>query len=240
MKNIEIIRNDGNTISRELDQVVVEQEIVLEISGRIVRLMSSPGNIKELIVGFLKNGGLIEVIGDIKTYSESGNQVKVCLVEEHERDFQAIRTSGCLGMGVQSNIEMTPNEACMEIGAERIIESSERLNSLSETFKKTGGVHASLMVLTSGEEMFAEDIGRHNTLDRLVGKALLNQKEMSGSLIVTTGRISSEMVLKAVANHVGVLISRSAPTDLAVELAHVYKVNLVGFARGKRFNRYVL
>lgn len=108
----------------------------------------------------------------------------------------------------------------------------------AEAYRAAGGIHAS--ALSNGERLLvvAEDVGRHNTLDKIRGECTLKGIPTKERIILTTGRISSEMVSKAVGMETPILISRTSPTDLAVRLADSWGITLVGYARGKRINLY--
>jgi FdhD protein len=105
-------------------------------------------------------------------------------------------------------------------------------------YRETGGVHTSM--LSDGHEIVvaAEDIGRHNTLDKIAGLCLLRQKWPATRILITTGRISSEMLQKAARLRSPILISRTSPSSLSIEMANRYGITLVGYARRQRFNVY--
>ena len=109
---------------------------------------------------------------------------------------------------------------------------------MSKLFKSTGGAHAAALCDSDRLLVFKEDIGRHNAVDKAFGECLTNGIETEGKLLLTSGRISSEILLKSVKRGIAILASRSAPTSLAVQFAEKAGLTLVGFVRGKRMNVY--
>jgi FdhD protein len=149
--------------------------------------------------------------------------------------------SGCGAGGTSRDLD-TP--AYAPVGPGRPV-SPERLRELFEAFaakatfwRQTGGVHACALAGEDGIVLFAEDIGRHNAFDKIMGAALLGGIDVSDKFVLTTGRISAEIVSKAVACRVPMLASRSAVTSLGVKLARRFGLTLVGFLRGRRMNVY--
>ena len=108
----------------------------------------------------------------------------------------------------------------------------------SELYKTTGGTHSA--ALSDGENIliFHEDIGRHNAVDKVIGDAFLQQIRLDDKILITSGRVSSEILLKVAKGGIPLLVAISAPTDMAVELANKLGITLIGFARGKRMNVY--
>jgi FdhD protein len=114
----------------------------------------------------------------------------------------------------------------------------ERLFESQELYRKTGGVHTS--ILTDGDQItiLAEDVGRHNSLDKIAGKCLLESINISKKILLTTGRISSDMLQKSVRIGAAIVISRTSPTSMSVDLAEKWGITLIGYARRDRFNLY--
>ena len=108
----------------------------------------------------------------------------------------------------------------------------------SAVFKETGGVHISALCDNKKIIFFNEDIGRHNTVDKIIGKSLEKKISLKNKIILTSGRLSSEMVLKAAKQQIPLIASKSAPTELAVKLAKNLGMTLVGFVRSGRVNVY--
>jgi FdhD protein len=108
----------------------------------------------------------------------------------------------------------------------------------AETFKATGGTH--IAALSDGAKILftSEDIGRHNAIDKILGRCFLRGVETRDKLILCSGRMSSEIVQKALRNGIPVVVSRSAPTSLAIDTARRFGITLAGFARGERMNVY--
>ena len=105
-------------------------------------------------------------------------------------------------------------------------------------FKETGGVHSAGLANTHQILVIREDIGRHNTIDKILGYSLANSIDLSDKIILSSGRVSSEILLKIQKTQIGVVISRSAPTDQAIKHAEDCDLTLIGFVRGRRMNVY--
>ncbi|NLB19079.1 MAG: formate dehydrogenase accessory sulfurtransferase FdhD, partial [Syntrophomonadaceae bacterium] len=134
--------------------------------------------------------------------------------------------------------QLAPIESEKKFSVSQLLSAVKLLEGAASTFQLTGGVHSSALCDDSGMIARYEDIGRHNTLDRLLGYVLMEQINPVDKLIALSGRASSEMVIKAARIGVPVLVSRSAVTGLAVDFAEDLGITLAGFARHKRINIY--
>lgn len=243
---IKITRVSGGRVKKTDDLVVREVPVTVQVNGKeYAVLMASPVDLDALAVGFLVGEGAVtdatnidEVHVDERTFT-----VRVSLSGE----FDALRrrglvTSGCAAVALfKGALDLTglaPVRARTRFPASHISKMVMALNSRSETFRKTGGIHAAAIADKNDILLFAEDIGRHNAVDKLVGRALLDSRPLYGTMLVLTGRVSSEIVVKAARSRVPVVVSRAAPTDMAVRLAKSLGVTLAGFVRGKRINVY--
>ncbi len=150
------------------------------------------------------------------------------------------RTSGCTG-GVTSDEAQEGTRPLVSddrISIDQVIRWMDRLLENQELYREVRGVHCSIM--TDGDEILAraEDIGRHNTLDKIAGAALMERIPSGRRMILTTGRISSEMLQKSARIGAAVLVSRTSPTSMSIELAREYGITLIGYARRSQCNVY--
>ena len=232
--------NQGNSEEKD-DWVVIEKELKVRVEDQQFTIMCSPHSEEELVVGFLYNMGLIESFGDIESINFSGNEAIVKLINIKKVLLERRVTSGCAGVGVdRKQHNLIRRKVLAKTSSDVITALSMELNQKSLIFKETGGVHASMAVLEDGSKLFFDDIGRHNTFDKITGSCLINGKDIKNAKLVTTGRISSEMIMKAAVNGVETLISRSASTDYAISIARRLNIELIGFARGQKYNRYIV
>jgi len=159
-----------------------------------------------------------------------------------ETVFKRLITSGC-GRGTSfysaADVEgQVKVESQTKISALDVFELVAEFQHRSQIFKTTGGVHSAALCDTKSILIFSEDIGRHNAIDKIFGECILKDIPTGDRILVTSGRVSSEILLKAAKRNIPLLISKSAPTDLGVKLANDLGVTLIGFVRGKRMNVY--
>lgn len=249
IKELKIIRINREEVKENDDIVTVEFPFTIFINDEeIITLLCSPYFLKELAVGFLYSEGFISSLSDIdRIYidEEKGlGYVYVKNIDEFSEAFRGKRTitSGC-GKGtvfynVLDSFKSKKIEKPLNINIENIKSLMRIFNKKSELFLKTGGVHSCALCNKEDIIVFYEDIGRHNALDKIFGKALLEGIDTKDKVVLTSGRISSEMLIKAAKRQIPVIVSRSAPTSLAVEMAEKLRITLIGFARGERMNIY--
>lgn len=208
-----------------------------------VTLLCTPNKLKELLLGFLHLEGVITNCDDVAF-------MRIC-PQETEADIELVRrsvplprqrvlTSGC-GGGISFLTEvdgMARPRNSMRLSPDQLIRLPNLLRGHSRLYPLSGGIHTS--ILSDGDRVLAiaEDIGRHNTLDKIDGECLLNGMPTDGRLIYTTGRISSEMLIKAAKMRVQLVASRTSPTHRAVALAEEMGITLVGYIRAGNFNVY--
>lgn len=217
-------------------QVIREDSVSLTVNGNVwLTFMCSPTDLEALAIGFLFNEDLIhgmDEVADVRVCA-AGDNVDVWLNHPLEKPAQWRRTSGCTG-GVTS-IERVAAPV-LSAGIERIspdalLENMSSLLQSQEMYREARGVHCS--ALSDGEtiRILAEDIGRHNTLDKIAGRLLMEKIILPRRIILTTGRISSEMLQKSARLDASVIMSRTSPTSLSIELAESMGITLIGYAR---------
>jgi FdhD protein len=223
--------------------VAVETPVTLMVNGETwLTFMCTPNNLDALAVGFLFNEGVIgerrEVV-DIRICS-SGAVVDVWLHGSVEEPKVWKRTSGCTGgyTAVDEHSLSPLNNDDASLTALNVNELVEKLFGSQELYRKVGGVHTSVLSDSLDVNIMAEDIGRHNSLDKLAGRLLLEDIQFSNKILLTTGRISSDMLQKSARIGASIVISRTSPSSLSIELAEKWGITLIGYARRNRFNVY--
>ncbi len=223
--------------------VISEASVSLTVNGTLwLSWMCTPLDLEDLAVGFLFNEGIIQSINEVEILRpcDDGANVDVWLNHPVEKPLTWRKTSGCTG-GITSEDAQKRTHPVLNrevLPAEKLLVWMDQLFDSQQLYHQTRGVHCSL--LTDGERMIAlaEDIGRHNTLDKIAGKLLRQSLQPSLRIILTTGRISSEMLQKAARIGASIVISRTSPTSLSIKLADQYGITLIGYARRNQFNLY--
>lgn len=248
-QDINIIRVKGNEIKREGDRVIIEYPFTLFIEDEeIITLLCSPSSLEYLALGFLYSEGFIDSLEDIKSIRVEEDKgicyMKLYNVNKLRENLRGKRTitSGCgkgtLFYNVLDSFKSKKIERPIPIEIEKIKSLVREFNRKSELFKDTGGVHSCALCNYKDILIFEEDIGRHNALDKVFGKALLEGINTLDKIVLTSGRISSEILIKAAKRQVPIIVSRSAPTSLSIELGESLGISLIGFARGEKMNIY--
>ena len=204
-----------------------------------------PSNLLELAIGFLFSEGLVKSFDEIINYKMDTkiNIINFSLQIPNERLEYFNKTkekiSGC-GASLSSSLIYNKKDDFkkLEINIERLHILFHEFQKKSLLFFKTGGVHSAALVTNDKIKYFAEDIGRHNAVDKVIGMALLDKDNIKNLILLCSGRISSEIIKKAVRLNISMIISQSATTSEAINLAWKYKLYIAGFARGKRINIY--
>jgi FdhD protein len=242
-------------VKSEEDEVITEYPVTLYINGvEFVSLICTPRSITELVTGFLFSEGIINSLRDLEDVhiDEVRERVDVITRNKDLYYYQGDKLQGkktvTTACGRQKSIaysvidllgtESDKINTVFSINSQEVFELVNRFNKESELFITTGGVHSCALCDRKEFLRFEEDIGRHNALDKIIGHTLLNDVNLEDKILITSGRISSEMIIKVVRARIPMLISRSAPTDAAVDMACKFNMTLIGFARGNRMNIY--
>ncbi len=239
---------DKEQVEPRKDKIVAEEYLELYLNKQPYAEFSfTPSETRELVIGHLLSEGLIDNLKDILNLEVSGKTAHAFLSKKSESRLPGesrFMISACGGASAKIGPRllkkiMKMKHSRIQFEPKVIAEAVRLLNSLSVTFKATGGTHASVIIDADGNiRAFAEDIGRHNAIDKSVGKAVLKGTELNKVLLASTGRLSSEMVAKACILEIPIVVSISAPTSMGVKIAESSNITLIGFARGKRFNIY--
>ncbi len=244
-----IVRLNHGVLETIEDTVVKETALTIYFNEQeLVTLLCTPEHLDELAIGFLTSEGLLKNPEEIsKVYLDHQQGIIRIAAVKSESLAQKLFlkryiTTGC-GKGTtfyhimdSTLVKNTSSELAMT--AEQIFRLLKKMQEASTLYHETGGVHSA--ALAQGDEIivFREDVGRHNAVDKIFGRCFLDQIALDNKVLLTSGRISSEILLKVAKRGVGMLISRAAPTDLAVKLAQELGITLIGFVRGMRMNIY--
>lgn len=226
-------------------ETIVETPVSLTVNAQVwLTFMCTPVDLEAMAIGFLYNEGIIETMSEVEhvRVCEHGDNVDVWLNRSVEQPTSWRRTSGCTGgvtaVDALARVDVSFDGARPRVPPETIGHLLKQFFESQVLYRETGGVHTS--ALSDGEKIViaAEDIGRHNTLDKISGLCLMNGVSPETRILITTGRISSEMLQKAARMNAPMLISRTSPSSLSIEMAERYGITLIGYARTHRFHVY--
>ena len=215
----EITRIEDGRQQAVQDTVVVDFELMLRVNGQLVtEFLCLPGHLEELVSGYLFGRGLVGSKSDLQGLTISGGLAEAVIAKGRREQKKA--------------------QGKLIVRAEELLTVMEWFAGSSELFAATGAVHACALWEVDGRRIFMEDIGRHNAVDKALGRALLAEWDLSRCCLLTSGRVSSELIGKALHTGVPVIVSRAAPMAGAVELARRHGLTLCGFVRKSRMNIY--
>lgn len=221
--------------------VPVEKEISIFVNQQeLVTILCTPNKLNFLVTGYLYAEGVISGISDVASMRVCDEESEVDVrLSNTEFELPRIRTltSGCSG-GVAFRTDGERVDSKLVVTPAEVLSLMKQFLEKMELYRLSGGVHASALSDTKNLLVISEDIGRHNTLDKIQGECLMKQLETRDRLLLCTGRVSSEMLIKASRMQVPVIVSRTSPTGRAVSLAYDLGITLVGYARGDRLTVY--
>jgi FdhD protein len=230
---------------------IVAKEFPLTIilnNQELVTLLCSPSNLRYLAVGFLLSEGLLKNKDEIKRIIVDGRKGVVQVETERKEELargasfsRSIASGGGKGASFYSDAAAQGQEKVeskIEISTLGVSALANKFQRRCRIYRATGGVHSAALCDTVNVIVFSEDIGRHNALDKVFGECILRDIETDDRIIITSGRVSSEILLKVAKRNVPIIVSKSAPTNLGVRLAADLGVTLIGFVRGRRMNVY--
>ncbi|MBI2354005.1 MAG: formate dehydrogenase accessory sulfurtransferase FdhD [Deltaproteobacteria bacterium] len=228
-------------------KVVREFPLQLIVNGReIATLIASPHDLRFLVAGFLLLQGFVRRLADFEMFSvcEDFGTANVRIKGDLPERLKPVLTSGC-GTGISFSMPDALHPPLQGEGRggggvnpADIFALMEQLAGRADNYRTHGGIHSAAVGRGGELLLYAEDLGRHNTLDRIAGEALFKGIDLVGTTLVTSGRVSTEMVAKAALLGVRLIASRTSPTDMAVRLCDQSGISLVGYVRGGRFTAY--
>ncbi len=241
------VRADGMVKTKDL--VVREVPLTVLVNGKeLATLQCTPDRLEYLAVGFLLSEGLIKKDTEIKgiTLNEKGWYIRVEIADD-DLLKEGIISKRVIGTGCAGGISFyravdakncLPLKSGVLISKEKIFPMMKEFLGMSNLHRDTHGVHSAALCSRERIEIFTEDIGRHNAIDKIIGECFLKGISTEDRIILTTGRVSSEILIKVAKQRIPVIVARSVPTDMAVGLAERLNVTLIGSVGGSRMNIY--
>ncbi|MRH42733.1 formate dehydrogenase accessory sulfurtransferase FdhD [Aquibacillus halophilus] len=244
-----VFKYDGTDFSEVEEEIAVEFPLTISIDEiEFATIVCTPTDLDDLVIGFLASEGVIRFLQEIKSIQIDKNRGFAYVelinpIDESKFDHSKRFIGSCCGKSRQfyfkSDVKTAKTVMSRStITIEQCVHLMKRLQAQSDSFQRTGGVHNAALCNSGEIVTIKTDIGRHNALDKLYGHALKSKLKLKDNVIVFSGRISSEVLLKVSKIGIGILISKSAPTDLALKLADELEITTIGFARGQKLNVY--
>ncbi|UOQ83501.1 formate dehydrogenase accessory sulfurtransferase FdhD [Gracilibacillus salinarum] len=249
VEKIKVVTFDGDRLNETEDNAAVEYPLTIQLDGEeFATMVCSPDYLKELVIGFLASEGIIRSINQLAALHIDQDKgfayVELKNKEIRNKNTVSKRFIGsCCGKSRQfyfQNDVLTAKTIMtdMQVSVKQCLDLMNQMQEQSTLFRLTGGFHNAALGTKEQLLLSRTDIGRHNALDKIYGHCLENRIPLADKVIVFSGRISSEIVLKVAKIGVGLLLSKSAPTSLALKLADDLGITAVGFIRNERLNIY--
>jgi len=253
--DVPIVRFKDQQVSREDDKVVLEEPLEIFVDDEPYYVtMRLPGEELPLAVGLCHSEGIIDSIDDALSVNYcqdiASNRINVYLsparkelaaTKLKQKRGTAYSSCGICGKEIVEDIvvALKPIPVTVNVGFSFLRQLQDKIRESQQLFHSTGGTHAAAIFDSAGDSLaFAEDVGRHNALDKAIGKVLFSRKAKDACVCMLSSRLSYEMVQKAARLGIEVLAGASAPTKLAIDLAQAVNLTLIGFLRKERCNIY--
>lgn len=257
MQEVEVSKIDFSTQKLVHRKDLVAEESPLHIflnQNHYVTILCSPNQLKELSIGHLLSEGVLKSMEEIQEIRlEADGKCRIRLKQgidaekriSFSQPFSRLIVSACGSADywpiskLIDRIDLQKAPIDLKIEARIIAESVKRLNTLAQTFRKTGGVHIAALYSANGELLaHAEDVGRHNAVDKVIGIGALKKTDFKSCFLASSGRLTGDIVLKAARMQIPMIASITAAISSGVETAKRTGITLIGFVRGKRMSIY--
>ena len=251
VREVEILRIDvSSRVANQMKDCVAQEKPLYLFLNRALyaTIFCTPSKLKELAVGHLVSEGIVKSIEEIEEVNLRKDVCRVKLTPSVDLDkrlslskhFQRVILSACGSKGTYTPTQRLPRiKSNMTIKAKTVLDCVNSLNRVAEIYRKTGGVHAAAIFSSKGTLMAsAEDVGRHNAVDKVIGMTITRKTNLGKCILTLTGRMTGDIVLKAARLGIPVVASMAAAIDSGIAVAKKADLTLVGFVRGKRMNIY--
>ncbi len=225
--------------------VPAEATVTLQVNGEVlVRLLCTPTDLEDLAVGFLFNEALVEGWDEVAVVELCGGGEGVDVWLKHDIQAPLVRsiTSGCSGGTTFEDVKAARRRlsSTLRVTPEELTGLMEQLSHEAALYRRAGGVHTSALAFSDVGSLVCvgEDVGRHNTVDKIAGRCLREGQSTRDGILLTSGRVSSEVVGKAARMGLPLVASRTSPTALSIDLAEAWGITLIGYVRRRSFRVY--
>lgn len=229
------------------DTLVEEKKLDIFVNKKLITsLMCTPVDMSELAIGYLMSEGIVKKIKHIQKIKQKNSQIfikaKIHVKKATKLNTQGVIISGCgRSKSVSTSINdlnATKIKSEKKISSKILLEQMEKFYTQCPLYEQTGCVHTAKLYIDENTYYIGEDIAQHNTIDKAIAKAKMDKAHVKDAFLMVSGRLSSEMVAKAIMHKVPILVSRTATTSLGYKIAQAYGLTLVGFARANGMNIY--
>lgn len=247
----QICKQDGSSRRSEVDHVAREEPLQITVDGTPVAVvMRTPGHDEDLVRGFLVTEGIVDNLNYVSRIDleQKQNHAYVFLTDnvmlDHERLSRNLYSASSCGICGKASIDSIrqsypPVEDGFSMHEHFLLGLPDALRSAQQVFSSTGGLHAASLMDATGQVLVVrEDVGRHNAIDKVIGSGSVDGIDFSQTLLQLSGRVSFEVMQKALAVGIPMVSAISAPTSLAVDFARQSNQTLVGFLRPPSYNVY--
>lgn len=237
----------------EPQEILIEYKLAIFVNEiRYVNLICTHKNLHELVLGNLFTEGIIHGISEIESIEIMEDEGKAFVRLTNNDIFkdmieatEGVRTvtTACgkqhsIAYYLMNDSDLTPLKHSFSIPFSTVLCYINNFQKSSDIYKSTRGIHSCALYNAQGLLYMMEDIGRHNAVDKVLGYAIDHKINLSKTILITSGRVPSDMILKIIKARIPILVARSVPTDIAIDMANKYNITLAGFARGTKMNLY--
>lgn len=237
---VRCIKEENGSFEESDHPVVLEALYALWVNGRLIMtVMTSPERIEDFVTGYLFTEGMIRSVDEVESLQIEKETIRVLTTGKIRiKGGKKTILSGCGGDASFIDKKNLPIISSDLVVSPEWIHQTIKTVLDSDLHRSTGGIHVVGLVTTEEVISVSEDIGRHNALDRVIGYALRNGIDLSRTFVVISGRISSEIARKCIYANIPMVVSRGATTSLAIEIADISGLTVIGFVRGTKMNIY--